>query len=305
MTRWMPSFIIGGATASGTTFLSQLLRQHPDIYLPASDGTEPHFFSMPHRFNRGFSWYRQWFDGVQHECCVGERSSSYLHFPEAAVRIKQWLPEVKLIFVLRDPVSRSWAHYRYMVLRGIETMDFQAALAAEVARRNDQATDANRARHFDYIQRSLYGQQLQEYLKTFSAKQICLISSKKLKECLRTELRKITDFLCVSPLEHYRLPGDYPSVSVLDPYTQQAVRAYFGIEKSRELIEAIRCGGDFDQFIESEEDLAQLHKLRNNLCTEKKPLDDALRQYIEPFFEHDRRLFFSITKNLIDQEGWF
>ena len=59
---------------------------------------------------------------VKKQSAIGERSSSYLYHKESAKRISQNLPNIKLIFVLRNPIERTWANYRYTVLSGLVTL---------------------------------------------------------------------------------------------------------------------------------------------------------------------------------------
>ena len=120
----MPNFLIIGAPKSGTTSLYQYLKQHPQIYLP--DKKEPHFFSFEGR-TQGFNGpgqadfmkkritkiedYIKLFENVNDELAIGEASTSYLYIPEAVERIKKYVPEVKIITIIRHPAERAFSDY--------------------------------------------------------------------------------------------------------------------------------------------------------------------------------------------------
>lgn len=116
----LPNFLIIGAAKSGTTSLHRQLRQHPDIFLPGGRWKEPTFFSDhgPGRWSRGLDWYESLFSGWQGERAVGEASTSYTKAPfhdGVPARIRQFLPDVKLIYLVRDPVDQIVSHYRQLV----------------------------------------------------------------------------------------------------------------------------------------------------------------------------------------------
>ena len=111
-----PNFIISGAVASGTSFLSHSIKDHPQIYLPKIMRPECGFFYKSWEYKKGLDYYRRrWFSDAMDEIAVGERSSLYLHgvFNNVAQRIRNSYPDIKLIFCLRNPTERAFANYRF------------------------------------------------------------------------------------------------------------------------------------------------------------------------------------------------
>jgi Sulfotransferase domain len=101
----LPNFLIIGTQKSGTSWLSAVLEQHPEIFLPKD--VEIHFFTGKHRGD--LDWYEQYFTQARSEIAIGEKSTSYLwttRHPDIAQRIHAFNPQVKLIAMLRDPVYR-------------------------------------------------------------------------------------------------------------------------------------------------------------------------------------------------------
>ncbi len=168
-----PDFIIGGAPRSGTTWLCHLLARHPEIGLARPIAPEPKFFIVDDLYRRGVAHYAErWFDRLTARV-VGEKSTNYLESAEAAGRIAQTLPRVRLIFVLRDPVERAFSNYRWSRAHGHERLDFIDAIAAEPGR---ATPDGMRyARPFAYAARGMYAALLRPYLAGIGRDRILLI----------------------------------------------------------------------------------------------------------------------------------
>lgn len=119
----LPDFIIGGAPKAGTTTFFKYLDQHPEVF--TSSPKEPHFFASIARGEavRGmsFSWgeYRALFHATDHDQVAGEGSTGYLrHARHVAPRLAKFIPDVRLIFLLRDPVDRAYSDYWFRLHTG-------------------------------------------------------------------------------------------------------------------------------------------------------------------------------------------
>jgi hypothetical protein len=120
----LPNFLIGGAQKGGTSWLARRLALHPDIYLARS---ELHFFAGKENYARGLNWYESNFLDARKNQIIGEKSPSYLAIhskynfnkfaPGAAKRIRNDLPNVKLIFAFRDPIDRLFSAVRQDMYR--------------------------------------------------------------------------------------------------------------------------------------------------------------------------------------------
>ena len=123
----LPNFLIIGAPKAGTTSLYDYLRAHPDVFMPALK--EPRFFGYEGASEAGDrkKWpvqsqeeYAALFKGVTRETAVGEATPHYLIYPQAARRIREALPEARLIASLRNPIDRAYSVYQ-MNLRNKDT----------------------------------------------------------------------------------------------------------------------------------------------------------------------------------------
>ena len=72
-----PNFLIIGSQKAGTTSLYHVLKQHPEIYLPARK--EVNYFFLQSEYDKGFKAYLQNFDPAPPEVkAVGEASPGYI-----------------------------------------------------------------------------------------------------------------------------------------------------------------------------------------------------------------------------------
>lgn len=178
----MPNFLVIGAAKSGTTALYKYLGQHPEIYM--SPYKEPHFFAfegekldfrgprdramMSYMTVNERDRYEALFDGVTDEKAVGEASPMYIYVPGTAERIKHYVPDMKMIAVLRNPVDRAYSNYLHMVRDDREPLSsFVDALKAEPERIED-----NWYASWHYKQMGFYHAQLRRYLELFDRDRI-------------------------------------------------------------------------------------------------------------------------------------
>ncbi|WP_013321036.1 sulfotransferase family protein [Gloeothece verrucosa] len=176
-----PNFLIIGAAKAGTTALHSYLQQHPQIYMTpeketnffAFEGKKLNFQGTGDEAINKFSItdiinYEKVFNQVKNEIAVGEACPLYLYSPEAAAKIKTYLPNVKLVIILRHPVSRAYANFLHLVRDDREpNKDFFQALQLESQRIKD-----NWEWFWHYIQLGFYAQQLKRYYELFSSEQI-------------------------------------------------------------------------------------------------------------------------------------
>ncbi len=175
----LPNFFIVGAAKSGTTSLYHYLDQHPDIFM--SKVKEPHYFVDWDKYVKNLEEYEALFAGWNGERAVGEASTGYLYDPTTPARIKELVPDAKIIILLRNPADMAftlWRHMRRLGKRG-EHQTFKSALKAENARINDPGFKAKNQDswhgNFYYYSRALYHQQVKRYYDTFGKNNVHVI----------------------------------------------------------------------------------------------------------------------------------
>jgi len=171
-----PTFIIAGAPRSGTTWLYQLLDRHPGIYMAKPVRPEPKFFLVDDLYSRGIRYYVDtWFAGAGTYPAAGEKTTNYLESATAATRIHAHLPHVQLVFILREPAHRAYSNWAWSRMNGMETEDFETALAREEARERHVEPRLRYARPHAYFSRGLYSEMLRPYFDLFPREQVLCV----------------------------------------------------------------------------------------------------------------------------------
>jgi hypothetical protein len=204
----MPNFLIIGAGKAGTTSIYHYLKQHPEIYM--SPIKEANFFAQealqseldpPEMLRNGY-WpitnleaYQALYQGGSTETAIGEASPRYLYWPGTAECIRRYIPDVKLIAILRDPVERAYSSYQMHVRDSREKRTF-----AQVIRDEEWGTfDPDlRIGQKCYVRFGFYYRHLLPYFKLFGRHQIKVYLFEDLKADPSGLLQDIFRFLAVS-----------------------------------------------------------------------------------------------------------
>jgi hypothetical protein len=124
-----PTFLVIGAQKCGTSWLSHMMSQHPEV----STGTEKelHFFNKIYNYQKGLEWYKSQFSITSATKAVGEFTPNYFWTSEEEREIRRGggtrkipklvheaYPNLKLIVCLRDPVDRAVSAYYHHINMG-------------------------------------------------------------------------------------------------------------------------------------------------------------------------------------------
>lgn len=203
--RMTPGFLVVGTKRGGSTSAYHWIAQHPAV-APCHTRKGTHYFDV--NFGRGPSWYLSGFDKPSSRWLItGEASPYYMFHPLAPQRIAQMLPDVKLIAVLRDPVTRAWSHHQYEYARGTEHLGFAEALEREDERlageeermRAHPSYESYEHRHHAYLHRGHYAAQLTTLLDLFSREQLLVLQSEAMFADPHGQLARVWDFLGLPP----------------------------------------------------------------------------------------------------------
>ena len=174
--RRMPDFFIVGHHKSGTTALYEMLRSHPQIYMP--DLKEPLFFARElhpdlqpgHPQPDTLDEYLELFAAAKPGQQMGEASPSYLRSRSAATRIAELAPDARIIAILREPASFLRSMHLELLKDHMEIeKDFAKAIARE---RREQDT---KPVLWYSPERVRYVEQLQRYHEAFGADQVLVL----------------------------------------------------------------------------------------------------------------------------------
>lgn len=239
--RVHPNFIIIGAMRCGTTSLFEYLVQHPQIMTPLYK--EVRYFTD--RYWLGPLFYRACFPTwrqMQRQTSLGppatfDATPAYMFNPAAVKRIKQKLPDVRLVAILRDPIDRAISHYRFARNNGWETLDFDAAIAAEPERMRRLPGESD-AKYYDrpsirrlsYMMRGQYAPQLQRVVETFGHDHLHVMCFETLISNPQPTFERMLEFLGLEPydgIEFKQHHGAKAAPPEIAPETMQRLRESF------------------------------------------------------------------------------
>lgn len=201
----LPNFIIVGVTKGGTTFLYSTLKQHPKI--KPSKKKEVRFFDTDSNFEQGLKWYKTQFPSleVDSDLITGEATPNYFSHPQVIARMIKTLPNfchVKLIVLLRDPVSRVWSYYhmkRYEhTIRKGENL-VEGVNGGFLGKFDDppktfhQALSENKDGH--YFSKGIYIDHLKLWTEYFRPNQLFITQSEEMFGNVEEFMKKVHKFL--------------------------------------------------------------------------------------------------------------
>jgi hypothetical protein len=295
MAHKLPNFFVVGAARSGTTSLYRYLSQHPEVYM--SPNKEPHWFSRvqpaPGQDSRPVTSeeeYLELFKAWNGEPAVGEASPSYLWDEKAPYRIKEAVPDAKIIAILRDPVERAYSHYLMRVREGKEDLPFMTALEQDYYQR-DKAWSVSRL----YVDLGFYTDQVQRFLEVFGEGQvkICLYA-KDLIEKPRALLESVMEFIEVDPQYAASLSTD----AWFNRYSVPRSRLALMVSRSR-ILRSRRFGALKARLIPDRRLRARIREALLYKGGSKPAMDvEARRFLIDLYWEDVRRLEGLIGRDL-------
>jgi len=193
----MPNFFIVGAPKAGTTSLYRYLSEHPQVFM--SKPKEVNFFSCEEIEKQGLYYnsfkvhtideYERLFNNADGKKTVGEASVSYLFYPNTPLKIKNLIPNAKIIILLREPVERAYSHYLMDKRLGLVDLDFDEIV---YKKKKHKFLDLY---YQQYIELGLYFEQVFRYLSTFGENQVKIYLFDDIKNNLPKVLEDLFGFL--------------------------------------------------------------------------------------------------------------
>lgn len=187
-----PNFLIIGTQKGGTSWLRNMLRQHPDVFMPVA---ELHFFDQPLNYEKGLAWYCEHFASVQGETAIGEKTPRYLLTdPEDPLamprRIHEALPDARLIAILRNPVERAISGINHQIRSGYLSPDTDL----------DSAIHRHIEEQANVIRFGYYAEHLEAYYRFYDPTRIkLLIYEDDIVAQPHQMLRAMCEFLTITP----------------------------------------------------------------------------------------------------------
>ncbi|XP_073982824.1 heparan sulfate 3-O sulfotransferase-A isoform X2 [Rhodnius prolixus] len=194
--RRLPQAIIIGVRKCGTRALLEMLYLHPGVQKAAG---EVHFFDRDDNYNKGLEWYRKKMPHSFKGQITIEKSPSYFVTPEVPERIRAMNASVKLLLIVREPVTRAISDYtqlRSHAATAASPVPFTPAKTFEqYAIRPDGSVNSA----YRPLALSLYHTFMHRWLEVFPRQQLLIVNGDRLIEDPVSELERIETFL---GLEH-------------------------------------------------------------------------------------------------------
>lgn len=172
-----PTFLYIGAAKAGTSWLFEMLYDHPEVFVPVAKDLR--FFEE--YYHHGLDWYLSHFKGSEQYSVRGELSHDYFISELYAERIKQHLPDIKLIACLREPRDLMESAYNYTKLHDpAQTRDPEKYMTHSIA-----------AEHIAYLRNLTW------FYNRFPANNILIMLYDTLLENPEVFVKEVYDFLGV------------------------------------------------------------------------------------------------------------
>jgi hypothetical protein len=234
----VPDFFIVGQYKSGTTALYEMLKAHPQVYLPELKEV---WFHSPELRTRAvgkasnrrpetLEQYLALFAAAEPGQRIGEATPSYLISHDAARRIAELQPQARIIAILRDPASflRSF-HLQAVQNRTESEKDLRRALALEDRRRAGEAIPAYAARPLEllYSDHVRYVEQLRRYHEQFPPEQVLVLIYDDFRDDNQATLRRVLRFIDVDDSYSIEPVEANPTVRVRSPKLNELLMSVY------------------------------------------------------------------------------
>jgi hypothetical protein len=241
----LPGVIVIGAMKCATSALHEYLDAHPDIAM--SRTKELNFFNGPEvaphddagswwvsgQWHRGLDWYSAQFDAAAP--VRGESSPAYTAptCPEVAGRMASVVPDVRLVYLVRDPVERAVSQYAHHVRDGTERRPVAEALLDPDSQ---------------YVARSRFHERLEPFLTWFGPRQVHVVVRERLAARREDEIAAVYRHVGVDPTWQDRHRQRF-HVGSRPPELPAGLRAAFD-ERVRDDVERLRAllGDDLQEW---------------------------------------------------------
>jgi len=309
----LPEFIICGAMKSGTSSLHDILNSHPNVFIP---NREIHFFdidnilehpdfSFYHKNHwvyqsidkdpkKYWRWYSNHFIGGEGKI-LGEDSTNYLCCSNFPNRLNQQNKDIKLVIMLRNPISRAYSNYFHNLRTGRAIWDFEKTLLYDPK---------------SILERSKYGQQIENIYNKIPRERVKIVLFEEFLANKETSVKEICEFLELdyakidkSALAFHSNRASIPSSIRIQVFRNRIFRD-FGNSMYH---------GELPEKLESDKFPISLFKrsinrflMLVNPSTKKgtPPMNTSTEQYLKDYFKDDIKLLSDLmSRDLIEFWG--
>lgn len=292
----------------GTSSLHHILGKNPDIFIPNDeigffdiDDIEAHpdffvyesnkwyYWDYEKNFGEYLEWYKSFFSQARKDQIIGEDSTTYFSSKKPAERIKDLLPDCKLIFLLRDPVKRCYSHYWHNLRSGRAFNNFEKTIQMNTR---------------PIITKGFYKDKIKNYKKHFSKDNLKFIIFENFVSNTQEVISEVCDFIGVgridvSDIETHQNPGKVLFSPKLQVYLNRLMKKRFrkkyvdthlpGVKKDKNITRSNIIKSLFNKI--STDEYPPMKKETKNFLEklysrENKGISDLINKKIEKFWPY-------------------
>ncbi|GFS09598.1 sulfotransferase [Elysia marginata] len=186
-----PTAIVIGARKAGTRAVLRFVDLHPDV---VTSKREPHFFDR--EYNQGLEWYRHEMPLSLPSQITLEKTPNYLVDWDVPKRVYSFNESIKLILIVREPISRAVSDYVQLKERAIKNGRAQPFPDFEELAIDPSTGAVDKS--YAPVKRSLYSRHLERWLAFFNLSQILVVDGDNIRYRPWEEMAKVEKFLGLS-----------------------------------------------------------------------------------------------------------
>lgn len=204
-----PTFIQVGAMKAGTSTMHNYLNRHPQVFVNMTPDKELHYFDKIPKIQKATrDEYIAKFQEAGDAAAIGESTPAYSFIPGAIPSIAKFDPEMRIIYMVRDPVSRAISQIahrgrlsRWPIHRHLEVGSVWDELVDDLRTQDQFIGRPWKSNRRGYHVRGLYHEQLRRIYKHFPEEQVVVVRLEDFIADRQTELDRVTDTLGIDRYE--------------------------------------------------------------------------------------------------------
>ncbi len=189
-------FIGIGFPKSATSYIADLIMQHPMLHIPKQkemwyffEKDKLHIFSeIPKNKNYSMEWYLNHFNYSDKNLLNGEFTPTYIYDIGALKKIKKYFPNIKVLISIRNPVEMIYSQFNYFLGSVVDNTDEDFSLIFQDEKYNS------------LIEMGNIGTHLKNVYEIFDAKNVIVLFHEDIKRNPLKEIQKFYSFLNVDSI---------------------------------------------------------------------------------------------------------
>lgn len=198
----MKHIIIAGTTKAATTSLFHYLEDHPQIN--PSSIKETRFFldsqyPLPAKYNYEKDKMEQYytlFQKTTRDIPLMEATPDYLYGKNTPIFLTELLPDLKLIFLLRNPTERFISWYKFA--RQVGKIDSSVTFREFYEMQERENFYSYKAQHLQALIQGRYSHYLNHFLNYINRDNILIVTTDSIQNNLQETIKKMCSFCEIS-----------------------------------------------------------------------------------------------------------